>query len=165
MYKMANMQTCLKQYAGYFTFFLLLLFNADFSHCSQVSASASLKSTLDEVLAILRDDEFKVPERKMERRNILLCVLEYRFDFEEMAKRSLAKEWKKRSKNESYLVFVPIFICEPELLYYKGNSLEEDVFPILAKKRLLNGYVSTEPDYHIHTKKDIIKANKNPKIK
>ena len=67
---------------------------------------------------------------------------------------------QKPLKKESYIVFAPIFICEPEMLYYGGKSLEEDIFPDLASKRLLNGHVSSGQDFHIHTPLDVIKANK-----
>lgn len=62
---------------------------------------------------------------------------------------------QKPSKNSSYLVFCPIFVCEPEILQYTGNSLEEDLFPALAKKQLLNGYVSSEREIHIHNQHDL----------
>ncbi len=67
---------------------------------------------------------------------------------------------QKPKKKESYIVFAPVFVCEPEILYYNGKSLERDIFSKLAKKRLLNGYMSKEEDFHIHTKADLIKANK-----
>jgi NDP-sugar pyrophosphorylase family protein len=66
---------------------------------------------------------------------------------------------KKRRNENSYLVFSPIFICEPELLQYHGTSLEEDIFPILAKKGLLNGHLSSIIETHIHNKDDVKKAN------
>ncbi len=69
---------------------------------------------------------------------------------------------KPKTKN-TYLVFSPIFICEPELLQYPGKSLEKDVFPALAKKEVLNGYISNKREIHIHNRRDIIKANKNRK--
>ncbi|MBI2672662.1 hypothetical protein HYX19_00205 [Candidatus Woesearchaeota archaeon] len=59
---------------------------------------------------------------------------------------------QKPKKFSSYLVFSPIFICEPELLIYHGHSLEKDIFPIIAEKRLLNGYVSRQAETHIHVK-------------
>ena len=66
---------------------------------------------------------------------------------------------EKRVKDESYLVFSPIFICEPELLQYKGSSLEEDIFPVIIKKNLLNGYVSATREFHIHNKENLEEAN------
>lgn len=67
---------------------------------------------------------------------------------------------QKSVKKGSYIVFSPIFVCGPELLQYKGASLEEDIFPLLASKRLLNGYLSQNPEIHIHNKRDLEEANK-----
>ena len=72
----------------------------------------------------------------------------------------IIKFQQKKSINEnSYLTFAPIFICEPELLQYPGFSLENDIFPILAKKGLLNGYMSSAVEMHIHNEKDLKNAN------
>lgn len=71
----------------------------------------------------------------------------------------------KRDKENSYLVWCPICICEPEILQYPGKSLEKDIFPVLAEKDLLKGYTSAEREIHIHTQKDLDNINKNPKIK
>ena len=72
---------------------------------------------------------------------------------------------RKQINENSYLVFSPIFVCEPELMQYPGISLQEDIFPKLAKKNLLNGYVSSAIETHIHNKKDVEKANAEIKLK
>lgn len=66
---------------------------------------------------------------------------------------------KKRTDENSYLVFSPIFVCEPELLQYEGKSLEKDIFPRLAKRALLNGYISAVAETHIHNQQDVKEAN------
>lgn len=71
----------------------------------------------------------------------------------------------KPDKNNSYIVWCPICICEPEILQYSGKSLEEDIFPILAKKDLLKGYTNAEREIHIHNKQDLENINKNPKVR
>lgn len=62
---------------------------------------------------------------------------------------------QKPKRSEEYLVFSPIFAAEPELLDYSGNSLEYDVFPMLAEKGLLQGHMSSEKEHHIHSKEDV----------
>ena len=62
---------------------------------------------------------------------------------------------QKQKKSDIYLVFSPIFVAEPNVLDYEGPSLEFDVFPALAEKGLLNGYLSSEKEAHIHSKKDL----------
>ncbi len=59
-----------------------------------VSPTESIKRTIDEVLRILVDVELQRPARLMERRKKLEQVIASRFDYREMAKRSLPKQWK-----------------------------------------------------------------------
>lgn len=62
---------------------------------------------------------------------------------------------QKPKTSQNYLVFSPIFIAEPEIFSYGGDILEVDVFPTMAKKGLLNGYISSVKEKHIHTKSDL----------
>ena len=62
---------------------------------------------------------------------------------------------QKPKKSDIYLVFSPIFVAEPQIFEYSGNSLEFNVFPELADKGLLNGHLSSEKEVHIHSKKDL----------
>ncbi|MBI1936231.1 hypothetical protein HYS31_07375 [Candidatus Woesearchaeota archaeon] len=64
---------------------------------------------------------------------------------------------QKPKKSDIYLVFSPIFVAEPQIFEYSGNSLEFNVFPQLAEKGLLNGHLSSEKEIHIHSKKDLEK--------
>ncbi|MBW2970924.1 NTP transferase domain-containing protein [Candidatus Woesearchaeota archaeon] len=65
---------------------------------------------------------------------------------------------QKPKKSDIYLVFSPVFVAEPELLEYPGYVLEKDVFPRLAEKGLLRGYLSSEKEIHIHTIEDVRKV-------
>ncbi len=62
---------------------------------------------------------------------------------------------QKPEKSDVYLGFASIFICGPEILEYGGESLEFDLFPELAKKGLLNGYLSTSRIIKVHSRKDL----------
>ncbi len=57
-----------------------------------------LRSTTDKVLTILKDPNLK--DKKEERRAELRKVIYQRFDFDEMAKRSLGPNWGRRSPDE-----------------------------------------------------------------
>ena len=59
-----------------------------------VSPTDAVKYTIDEVLRILDDRELQRPARLMERRKLLERVIAARFDYREMARRSLPKQWK-----------------------------------------------------------------------
>jgi phospholipid transport system substrate-binding protein len=68
----------------------------------------SVKRTIDEVLRILDDKELQRPARLMERRRLLERVIAARFDYREMARRSLPKQWKTLSAAEQ-TEFVALF--------------------------------------------------------
>jgi phospholipid transport system substrate-binding protein len=60
----------------------------------------ALKTSIDEVVRILNDPALNKPEKKQERRQVLVDVISKRFNFEEMAKRTVGAEWAKRSPEE-----------------------------------------------------------------
>lgn len=65
-------------------------------------------------------------------------------------------EFVQKSRADSNLVFSPIFVIEPEVLEKQGHSLEQNIFPSLVHKGLLNGYVSSEKERHVHVKEDLM---------
>ena len=68
-----------------------------------------LRSTVDRVLVILQDPSLKPEGKQKERREQLRQVVSARFDFAEMARRSLGPEWRRRTPTEQQ-EFVNIFI-------------------------------------------------------
>ncbi|MFA5930887.1 MAG: NDP-sugar synthase [archaeon] len=62
---------------------------------------------------------------------------------------------QKPGKVFSLIHFGGAFIVEPNIMEYKGNSLEYDIFPVLAAKNQLIGYMSEKPIHHFHTEKEI----------
>ena len=60
----------------------------------------AVRRSVDEVIHILEDPAWKKPEKKEERRKLLEQTIAQRFNFAEMAKRSLATEWAKRTPEE-----------------------------------------------------------------
>jgi phospholipid transport system substrate-binding protein len=60
----------------------------------------AVKKSVDEVIRILEDPAWKKPEKKEERRKLLDQTIAQRFNFAEMAKRSLGAEWVKRTPEE-----------------------------------------------------------------
>jgi phospholipid transport system substrate-binding protein len=67
-----------------------------------------VRQSTDKLLAILKDPQLKGESKKNERRNKLKEVIYQRFDFTEMAKRSLGSEWRRRSPEEQK-EFVKLF--------------------------------------------------------
>lgn len=72
--------------------------------CTTVSAAETptqaVKETIDQVISVLEDKALKDPARSAERREKLQVIIGQRFDYEEMAKRTLAAKWKKISADE-----------------------------------------------------------------
>ncbi len=67
-----------------------------------------IRQTVDKLLAILNDPQLKGEQKKNERRQKLKDVLYQRFDFTEMAGRSLGSEWRRRTPEEQK-EFVKLF--------------------------------------------------------
>lgn len=59
-----------------------------------------LRQTTDKVLTILSDPALKSQDKVKERRVLILKVVDERFDWEEMARRSLARHWAQRTPEE-----------------------------------------------------------------
>ncbi len=57
---------------------------------------------------------------------------------------------EKPKKSKTYIVSAGIFVASPEIFKLKGNSLEYEVFPELAKKGMLNGFIASGRSRHVH---------------
>jgi len=68
----------------------------------------SMKTTIDEVLRIVHEDELKQPDKVEKRRHLLEQVVEARFDYQEMSRRALGAPWKTLSDQEKQ-EFVALF--------------------------------------------------------
>ena len=73
------------------------------------------------VLEVLRQTDLKAPAKKMERRNRIRKIIHQYFDFEAMSRRSLARNWRKRTPEEK-AEFIKLFSYLMELNY--ANTLE-----------------------------------------
>ena len=88
-----------------------------------------VRQTTDKLLAILKDPQLKGESKKNERRDKLKEVIYQRFDFTEMAKRSLGSEWPRRSPEEQK-EFVKLFTDLLERAYldqlesYSGEKIQ-----------------------------------------
>jgi len=72
------------------------------------AATEAVRSTINEVIRILKDAELKKPGRAEERRLLLEKVIGDRFNYDEMARRSLGAQWNKLSDKERQ-EFVDLF--------------------------------------------------------
>jgi len=62
---------------------------------------------------------------------------------------------EKPKEAQSYVFFSGIFVAEPGIFTYNEPSLERDVFPSLAKKKLLYGHMTSKKYLHIEKRDDI----------
>ncbi|WP_447974240.1 Tgt2/MlaC family protein [Nitrospira sp. Kam-Ns4a] len=72
------------------------------------TAMEAVQTAINEVIRILQDEELKKPERAKERRQRLEQVINDRFSYEEMAKRTLGAQWNKLTDKERQ-EFVDLF--------------------------------------------------------
>ncbi|MFQ5992854.1 MAG: phospholipid-binding protein MlaC [Nitrospiraceae bacterium] len=98
-------------------------------------ATEAMRSTINEVIRILTDENLKRPEMDGERRRQLEQVIGHRFSYEEMAKRTLGRDWKNLSDGERR-EFVELFKRLLTTTYadkVEGYSGEQVVY--LAERR------------------------------
>jgi phospholipid transport system substrate-binding protein len=79
-------------------------------------ATDQIKATVDKALIVLRDPKLKPAAKLKERREQLKQILFTRFDFSEMAKRSLGANWRRRTAQEQE-EFVRLFTDVLERAY------------------------------------------------
>jgi len=87
--------------------FIYIIAVASFAGAAS-APTVELKASIDSMLEILRDKDLAQPDKKEERRSRISSLIRDRFDFKEMARRSLARNWNKRSVEEKK-EFVEIF--------------------------------------------------------
>jgi phospholipid transport system substrate-binding protein len=96
-----------------------------------------LQKSVDEILKILQSEELKKPDKKAERKKLILGVVTDMFDFREMARSSLGKNWRSLSK-EDQDKFVGLFTDLVEERYVgKIDSYENQ--KVVYNKQLVRG--------------------------
>lgn len=104
-----------------------------------------IKSAVDRVTQILTDPQLQGEVKNKERRRLLRQAILSRFDFKEMAKRSLGPEWRRRTPEEQS-EFVRIFTDLLEKAYvgriesynnekfiYTGERIDEPYAEVSSK--------------------------------
>ncbi|MCX8118138.1 MAG: ABC transporter substrate-binding protein [Desulfobacterota bacterium] len=104
-----------------------------------------LRQTTDKVLTLLADPSLKSPEKARERREAILKTIDERFDWEEMARRTLARHWTARTPEERQ-EFIRLFKDLLERVYmdkvegyswnrilYEGEQIEGNFATVRVK--------------------------------
>jgi phospholipid transport system substrate-binding protein len=100
---------------------------------SGLSAVASpmdaLKIPIETVLSLLKDPKYKDPDQRQQQRDKILVITHQIFDFTEMSRRALARNWKSFSPQEQ-VQFVDVFADHLSNSYmdkiqgeYKGETI------------------------------------------
>jgi phospholipid transport system substrate-binding protein len=122
-----------------------------------------IKQTTDKILSILADPNLKNPARAEERKQSVRRTIDGRFDWEELARRSLAQYWAQRTPDEkeefiqlyrellarTYLNKVQDY--SGETVRYEGESIEGNYATV--KVRILTSKNTEIPvDYRVMKK-------------
>ncbi len=123
--------------------FLILIFCLSFSpvitNAAETGPEAQLKSSIDKLLLVLRDETLKGPEKSQLRRERIAEVVFMQFNMPRMAKLSLGRGWRDL------------------------NAAQRDHFVEIYRKLLAKSYVATIDGYageKISYIKEIIKGDK-----
>lgn len=111
-----------------------------------------MKETIDKVISILSDPALKNPDRSDERRRLIRRVADERFNWEEMARRSLAEHWKMLT-DEDKKEFIQLFADLLERTYMKRIESYSGEKVIYEKERIEGTYSIVE--VRIYTSKNI----------
>lgn len=125
----------------FFVCLLLSVFSPSKANAGE--PTEQVKETVDAVIKILNNKELKKPEKQEERRSKIREIVEKRFDFEEMAKRSLALHWKNRTPDEQK-EFVSLFSDLLEDTYIRKIERYEDEKVVYTDERTDGPYATVK---------------------
>jgi phospholipid transport system substrate-binding protein len=116
---------------------VVFIFNAGTFAAASRNPMEQLQQSVGEILKILRSEELKRPERKDERKQLILNVINGMFDFRGMARSSLGQSWNNLTPEEKDM-FVGLFTSLVEQRYIgKVDSYNEQ--KVVYKKQLVKG--------------------------
>jgi phospholipid transport system substrate-binding protein len=124
----------------------------------------SMKTTIDEVLRIVREKELKQPAKSEERRHLLEKVVSARFDYAEMSRRALGAPWNQltdQQKQEFVALFQTLLTnsyadkvetYSGEGVQYLNERTEKEYAEVRTK--VLSGKTEIPLDYRLINKAD-----------
>lgn len=102
-----------------------------------------VKSVGDRVIAVLKDAKLKAPDRKNERVERLKEIINPIFDYEEMARRTLAAYWRRRAPAEQQ-EFVKLFRAFLEKTYAEKVDLYEGERVVYGRETIDQDFAEVE---------------------
>lgn len=116
---------------------IVLIFNSGAFATASMNPMEQLQQSVDEILKILQSEELKRPERKDERKQLILNVVADMFNFREMARSSLGQSWNTLTAEEKN-TFVGLFTSLVEQRYI-GKIDSYDNQKVVYKKERVKG--------------------------
>jgi phospholipid transport system substrate-binding protein len=105
-------------------------------------AEDQVKETVNRVVEILRDPELRKEDKATQRREMLRQAIFPRFDFAEMARRSLGSHWKnQKAKQEE---FVAVFSDFVENAYVGKVESFKDEKILFVRERIDQGFADVD---------------------
>jgi phospholipid transport system substrate-binding protein len=122
-----------------------------------------IRQTVDDVLTVLGDDTLKSPERQTERRAKIRQAVFQRFGFDEMAQRSLALHWRKRTPEErkefivlfsdllerSYIDKIESYGGSKQNVLYTKETIDKDGYASVRSEIVNRRDLNVEVEYRL----------------
>jgi len=151
----------------YFSICLIFLFIIAGISAPSVAGEPTekIRQTTDKIIAIVSDQALKSPEKKAERKRLIRLVVDERFNWEEMSRRTLARHWRKRSETEKK-EFIDLFGKLLERTYldkvegysgekvYYENEMIDGKYGIVQVKIVTKKETEIAVMYRVKKKKD-----------
>jgi len=151
----------------YFSICLIFLFIIAGISAPSVAGEPTekIRQTTDKIIAIVSDPALKSPEKKAERKRLIRLVVDERFNWEEMSRRTLARHWRKRSETEKK-EFIDLFGKLLERTYldkvegysgekvYYENEMIDGKYGIVQVKIVTKKETEIAVMYRVKKKKD-----------
>ena len=108
---------------------ILLLLTGQTGLSAAATPLEALKIPIESVLSLLKDPKYKDPDQRQQQRDKIFAITRKLFDYTEMSRRALARNWKSFSPQEQ-LQFVDVFADHLSNTYmdkvqgeYKGETI------------------------------------------
>ncbi|MDF1577597.1 MAG: ABC transporter substrate-binding protein [Desulfobulbales bacterium] len=79
---------------------ILLVPSGQATAAASITPLEQIRETVGSILTVMQDKELSGPERRGERRERIMALVQHRFDFAEMSQRTLGRDWKNRTDAE-----------------------------------------------------------------
>ncbi|MDY6973001.1 MAG: ABC transporter substrate-binding protein [Thermodesulfobacteriota bacterium] len=143
-------------------FFLIIVISAQ---AFAESPTESIRETTDKIIAFVADPALNVPDRAGERKRLIRQAVDERFDWVEMARRTLARHWARRT-DEERKEFIALFGRLLETTYldkvdgysgeevlYEGESVDE-VYGVVKVKIVTKNETEIPVEYRVKKRGD-----------